>query len=122
MRVLGRPRKTLEDQMSQDTSKRTPVGRGSRSDTDAERFVEIFRIDNDIVAGLVVDEILGPAGIHAVRHDRRSHSIPAPASMPGSIGIAVTGDDAAKARALILEARKDGVLLDEGQLIEDSST
>lgn len=112
--------------MSQDTSKRTPVGKGTDtrtgSDTDAERFVEIFRIDNDIVAGLVVDEILGPAGIHAVRHDRRSHSIPAPASMPGSIGIAVTGDDAAKARALILEARKDGVLLDEGQLIEDSST
>lgn len=122
MRVLGRPRKTLEDQMSQDTSKRTPVGTESRSDADAERFVEIFRIDNDLVAGLVVDEILGPAGIHAVRHDRRSHSIPAPASMPGSIGIAVTGDDAAKARALILEARKDGVLLDEGQLIEDSST
>ena len=91
------------------------------SDSGAERFVEVFRIDNDIVANVVVDEILLPAGIHAVRHDRRSHSIPAPASMPGAIGIAVAGEQAAKARALILEARKDGVLLDEGQLIGESS-
>src|SRR3569832_1771167 len=97
--------------MAQDSA-RTP----SRSaDSGAERFVEVFRIDNDIVANVVVDEILLPAGIHAVRHDRRSHSIPAPASMPGAIGIAVAGEQANKARALILEARKDGVLLDEDQ-------
>jgi hypothetical protein len=83
-----------------------------------EQLVEVYRTDNDIVAGLVVDEILRPAGIPAFRHDRRSHSIMAPAAMSGEIGIAVEHHQAVAARKRLLAARQDGVLLDEGQLIE----
>jgi hypothetical protein len=82
-------------------------------------MVEIYHTDNDLLAGLVVDEILRPAGIYASLHDRRSHSIFAPASMPGQIGIAVSSDQAATARKRLLAARRDGVLPNEGELIEE---
>jgi hypothetical protein len=90
----------------------------SSSGNDPEQLVEVYRTDNDIVAGLVAEEILGAAGIAAFRHDRRSHSIIAPASMSGDIGIAVEQSHAAAARKRLHEAKKDGILLDEGRLIE----
>lgn len=86
---------------------------------DPATLVEVYHTDSDIVAGLVVDEILRPAGIYATRHDRRSHSIFAPASMPGEIGIAVASNQAAMARKCLAVARKDGVLLDEGEIVEE---
>jgi len=85
---------------------------------DPQMLVEVYRTDNDIVAGLVVDEILRPSGIYAAQHDRRSHSIVAPASMPGEIGIAVRSDQAKAARARLAAARRDGVLVD-GELVEE---
>lgn len=80
----------------------------------ASDLVEIYRADSDIAASVVMDEILGPAGIRAYRHDRRSHALPAPASMPGEIGIAVSMARADEARTLLREALRDGVLPADG--------
>lgn len=80
----------------------------------AEDLVEVYATDNDMAAGLIIDEILAPAGIPAYPHDRRSHAIPAPAAMPGEIGIAVPAAMARRAEALLREARSDGVLSDGG--------
>lgn len=97
---------------------RTGASARAASALDPQMLVEVYRTDNDIVAGLVVDEILRPAGIYAAQHDRRSHSIVAPASMPGEIGIAVRSDQAKAARARLAAARRDGVLVD-GELVEE---
>ena len=51
----------------------------------ASELVEVYHTDDQMVALMVSDEILGPARIQALIHDRRSHAIPAPASMPGEI-------------------------------------
>lgn len=95
---------------------------GASSELDPESLVEVYRTDNDLVAGLVVNEILRPAGIRAACHDRRSHSIVAPASMPGEIGIAVPAHQAAAARQRLVAARQDGVLHNDGTLIEADLT
>jgi hypothetical protein len=81
--------------------------------------VEVYHTDNDLAAGFVVDEVLRPAGIRAICHDRRSHSIYAPASLPGEIGIAVAKDQAVAARKRLAAAQRDGVLPAGGKLIEE---
>jgi hypothetical protein len=86
--------------------------------SDAANFTEVYRTGNDFVANLIISEILGPAGITAYGHDRRSHALPAPASMPGEIGIAVPETQAERARQLLREARTDGVIMEDGDLIE----
>lgn len=83
----------------------------------ANQLVEVFRVDNEFAAGAVIDEILAPAGIQAFRHDRRSHALPMPATLPGEIGIAVDRAYAAKARALLQEARSDGALPGDGEIV-----
>ncbi|MCS6914370.1 MAG: hypothetical protein RMK29_06415 [Myxococcales bacterium] len=85
----------------------------------AEDLVEVYATDNDLAAGLIIDEILAPAGIPAYPHDRRSHAIPAPAAMPGEIGIAVPSALASRAKALLREARRDGVLSDGGGALRE---
>lgn len=86
----------------------------------ASALVEVYRVADDLSAGLVIDEVLAPAGIPAVTHDRRSHALPAPASMPGAIGIAVPEELAERAREVLREARRDGVLLDDGYVVDDA--
>ncbi len=82
---------------------------------DMSRFVEVFSTDNEMVARMIIDEILGPQGLRAGLHDRRSHSMPAPASMAGTLGVAVPEEEAAQARTLLREAQKDKILYGDEQ-------
>ena len=100
-----------EDGQQEDTGDDAP---------DVSSLVEVFRTDVEIVAMMVQDELLQPAGIYAALHDRRSHSMPAPASMTGGLGIAVPEIDAARAREVLRQARIDKILLDDGIIIEES--
>lgn len=82
---------------------------------DMSTFVEVFSTDNEMVARMIVDEILRPQGVRAGLHDRRSHSMPAPASMAGTLGVAVPEEEAAQARTLLREAQKDKILYGDEQ-------
>lgn len=82
---------------------------------DMSRFVEVFSTDNEMVARMIIDEILRPQGLRAGLHDRRSHSMPAPASMAGTLGVAVPEEEAAQARTLLREAQKDKILYGDEQ-------
>lgn len=101
-------------------SKTAPNRSAPAESPDPESLVEVYRTDNEMAALFVRDEILAPVGIYTALHNRRSGSIVAPASMSGSIGVAVPGDQAEAARSRLKVARKDGVLLD-GELIEESA-
>ncbi len=85
---------------------------------EANTLTEVYCTDNEFAATVAIDEVLGAEGITAFRHDRRSHAIPAPASMPGQIGIAVPESLADEARSLLRQALLDGVLLEDGQVVE----
>lgn len=82
---------------------------------DMSTFVEVFSTDNEMVARMIVDEILRPQGLRAGLHDRRSHSMPAPASMAGTLGVAVPEEEAEQARTLLREAQKDKILYGDEQ-------
>ena len=86
---------------------------------EAATLTEVYSTDSDIAATIAIDQVLGAEGIRAFRHDRRSHAIPAPASMNGQIGIAVPEGLAEEARDLLREARANGILLDDGDVVED---
>ena len=51
-----------------------------------EELTEVFRCSNEMCAQTAVEEVLNPAGIPAMIHNRTSHAFPAPASMPPSGG------------------------------------
>lgn len=101
---------------------RTGDGEGQPTGRDAAdvNWVEVFRTGSDIAAQVAAEEVLEDAGIPTERHDRRSHSVPAPASMAGEIGVAVPEEDAARARALLREAQGDGLLHDDGEVLEEA--
>lgn len=82
-------------------------------------LVEVYRTDNAMAADVVVTQILGTVGITAYKHDRRSNLLPAPVSMPGEIGVAVPAGLAEAARTRLREARADGVLMEEGYVVEE---
>ena len=84
---------------------------------DVRTLVEVFTTDVEFVARMVIDEILQPQGVYGTLHDRRSHSVPAPAAMTGTLGVAVPQHEAVKARHIILRAQKDKVLLDDGHIV-----
>ncbi len=73
------------------------------SDFNAEDFVEIYHTDSPSEADRLVDVVLRPQGIEAVMHDRMSHAIPAPASEPGEVSIAVPAAQREQAEALLAE-------------------
>jgi hypothetical protein len=83
-------------------------------------WVEVFRTGNDFAAQVAAEEVLEVAGIPTNRHDRRSHSMPAPSSMAGEIGVAVPGEQAERARSLLREAQRDGVLQDDGEILDEA--
>lgn len=80
-------------------------------------LVEVLRTTDAMVAQAAIDEVLGPAGIAAVVHDRVSHLLPAPASMPGGYFVAVPLARRAEAAAALGEAIRDGVI--DGELVAD---
>ncbi len=81
-------------------------------------LVEVYRTDSDFVAQVAVEEVLRPAGIATFIHDRQSHAIPVPASLPGQVAIAVPSSQADRAAQLLREARLDGLLVDDGDVTD----
>ena len=80
-----------------------------------DTFVEVFSTDNELVARMVIDDLLRPEGIVPALHDRRSHSMPAPAAMAGTLGVAVPDRDADRARQLLREAQRDKILYGDNE-------
>lgn len=75
-----------------------------------EQYVEIYHTGSTPEALRVLDVILRPKGIAAVLHDRTSKALPAPASEPGVLSIAVPTEQRALAEKLLREAIQDGYL------------
>src|SRR5262245_4426219 len=75
-----------------------------------EELTEVFRSPDEMGAQAAVEEILTPADIPAMVHNRVSHAFPAPASLPGAYFVAVPVGKAPDAIALLREAIEDGAL------------
>lgn len=73
-------------------------------------MVEVFRAVDQMGAQAAIDEVLGPLGIDGFVHDRMSHALPAPDSMPGGYFIAVPADRASEAVAALRDAITDGAI------------
>lgn len=73
-------------------------------------MVEVFRAVDKMGAQAAIDEVLGPLGIDGFVHDRMSHALPAPASMPGGYFVAVPADRASEAVAALRDAITDGAI------------
>jgi len=73
-------------------------------------LVEVFRAGDEMAAQAAIEEVLEPMGIEAYVHDRVSHALPAPASMPGGYFIAVPEGRAEEAAAALQEAVTDGAI------------
>ena len=46
--------------------------------------------------------------------------MPAPSSMVGEVGVAVPSEQAERARELLREAQRDGVLQDDGEILDEA--
>ncbi len=103
----------LLDEREEELADNDVAGDGEQVVTDA--FVEVFSTDNELVARMVIDDLLRPEGIVPALHDRRSHSVPAPAAMAGTLGVAVPERDADRARQLLREAQQDKILYGENE-------
>ena len=79
-----------------------------------DEMVEVFRAANRMSAQAAIDEILEPIGIDAYMHDRVSHALPAPDSMPGGYFVAVPVERAEEAAAALKDAVTDGAI--EGEV------
>jgi hypothetical protein len=75
-----------------------------------DEMVEVFRASNRMSAQAAIDEVLEPLGIDGFIHDRVSHALPAPASMPGGYFVAVPLNRAGEAAAALREAVTDGAI------------
>ena len=102
------------------SSDETPADERTGADPDIDLQVEVFRTRSRLLAQLVVDEILASEGVVAVLHDRQMHSMPAPLTMAGEIGIAVSEIDREVALSALREAAENGVPLDDGEIVEES--
>jgi hypothetical protein len=83
-----------------------------------EDFTEVYATPDRAVAERVVDEVLSPAGIPAVIHNRQSSAFPAPAASFGRFFIAVPKSRTAESLDALREAQEGGVLGDEGEVAE----
>jgi hypothetical protein len=79
-----------------------------------DEMVEVFRAVDQMGAQAAIDEVLEPLGIDAFVHDRVSHALPAPASMPGGYFVAVPVGRAQEAAAALRDAVTDGAI--EGEV------
>jgi hypothetical protein len=72
--------------------------------------VEVFRAADRMAAQAAVDEVLEPLGIEGFVHDRVSHALPAPDTMPGGYFVAVEVARAAEAADALRDAINDGAI------------
>jgi len=82
-----------------------------------DELIEVFFTGDAMTARTAIEEVLAPAGIEAFVHDRVSHALPAPASMPGGYFVAVPVDQALEAARALRDALTDGALGD-GEVAE----
>ena len=75
-----------------------------------EELVEVFRTVQQMAARTAIDTVLEPLGIDGYIHDRVSHALPAPDSMPGSYFVAVPSDRAGEAAQALRDAITDGAI------------
>jgi hypothetical protein len=86
-------------------------------DQDEDDVIEVFRTADKMMAQTAIEEVLAPAGIDAFLHDRMSHALPAPATMPGGYFVAVPANQAAEATQVLRDALTDGAIAD-GEVAE----
>ncbi len=80
-------------------------------------FVEVYGTSSTHVPQKILDVLLAPEGIEATIHDRANGMFPT-AGEPGGYFVAVSGDQAERARQIIAEALRNGFLdPGEGELI-----
>jgi hypothetical protein len=82
-----------------------------------DELIEVFFTGDEMVAQTAIEEVLAPAGIEAFVHDRVSHALPAPASMPGGYFVAVPAEQAEEAAQALRDALADGALMN-GEVAE----
>jgi hypothetical protein len=82
-----------------------------------DELIEVFFTGDAMTAQTAIEEVLAPAGIEAFVHDRVSHALPAPASMPGGYYVAVPTEQALEAAQALRDALTDGALVD-GEVAE----
>jgi hypothetical protein len=75
--------------------------------------VEVFATRDPLAARAAIDEVLLPAGIDAVVHDRVSHMIPAPATLNGSYFVAVPATQLTQAIEALRDALQVGTIVGE---------
>jgi hypothetical protein len=75
--------------------------------------VEVFATRDPLAARAAIDEVLMPAGIDAVVHDRVSHMIPAPATLNGGYFVAVPAGQLAQAIEALRDALQVGTIAGE---------
>ena len=83
-----------------------------------EEMIEVFRCTDRGVAQMAIDEVLQPAGIPAIVHNRTSSAFPAPASIAGAFFVAVPKEQANDAVAALNDAQEEGSLSDDGEVAE----
>jgi hypothetical protein len=81
---------------------------------DAEDVVEVFATRDALAAQAAIDEVLAPAGIEGVVHDRVSHMIPAPATLNGGYFVAVPQSQLLPAVEALRDALQVGTI--DGEL------
>jgi len=79
-----------------------------------DELVEVFRAADEMAAQAAIDEVLEPLGIDGFVHNRVSHALPAPATMPGNYWVAVPVERATEAAAALRDAVVDGAI--EGEV------
>jgi hypothetical protein len=70
--------------------------------TYTDNWVEVYHTGSMVEAGRILAALRGE-GIPATLHDRTSHALPAPASEPGVLAIAVPERERPKAEQVIRE-------------------
>jgi hypothetical protein len=72
--------------------------------------VEVFETRDPMAARAAIDQVLTPAGIDAVVHDRVSHMIPAPATLNGGYFVAVRHSQLIQAIEALRDALQVGTI------------
>jgi hypothetical protein len=83
-----------------------------------EELTEVLRCADELTAQAAIEEVLGPAGIPAMLHNRVSHAFPAPATLAGAYFVAVPVGQAVQAALLLREAQNDGALPAEAEVAQ----
>ena len=81
-----------------------------------DEMIEVYRTSDEALAQMAIDEVLEPAGISAVIHDRFSKSFPTPASNTGAFFVAVPQTQAQGAIESLKAAQAEGLLPDGGEV------